>query len=147
MKELEDKKTEAEVLKALLVEFPDLKISTDRWRRQRYTSRTVNARATQVDFRHNCGCCPDSPLEARPYIETMGVQVFAQPDRYFVGERYDGIYEYEASGWEERMRKEDISDAAIEKVRAYLAAHEPPPYRDAFEDDDDDLDDEPEPLF
>lgn len=136
--ELDAKKTEADLLKCLLREFPDLKISTDRWRRQRYTSRTVNNRATHVDFRHNCGCCPDSPLEARPYIETMGVQVFAQPDRYWVGERYD-CYEVEEPNWERTMRKQEISEVAIASVRSYLEARKPPPYDD--DDDDDEYDD------
>lgn len=135
LEELEQKKAEAKLVEALLVEFPDLKITTDRWKRQRYSSASVNARATSVDFRHNCGCCPDSPLEARPYIEALGVQIFANPDRYCVAEKYN-VYEVELPGWEADMRKEGVSDAAIEQVRSYLVACQPPPYQDDDEDED-----------
>jgi len=134
---------QAKLIAALREEFPDLKISTDRWGKKRFCSKTVNSRAEIVDFRFNCGCCNDSPCEARPYIETMGTQVFADPNCYWIGERCDWGSNYRAvlekPGWEEHMRKEGVSDAAIETVRRYLDARAPQ-MDDDDEDDDAELD-------
>lgn len=128
----------AELIQALQAEFPDLTVSTDRWSNKRFCSKLVNARADRVDFRFNCGCCRDSPCEARPYIETMGVEVFADPDCYMIGERCDWGSNYraidESPGWESRMRNKGISEAAIETVRRYLDARVPK----VDEDDDGD---------
>lgn len=140
----------AELIAALQTEFPDLKVSTDRWQNKRFCSKSVNGRADQVDFRFNCGCCTDSPCEARPYIETLGVQVFADPDRYWIGERCDWGSNYRAvtedPRWEGAMRKQGISEEAIRITRRYLDANSPQP-------DDEDEDDpclggceDPEPI-
>lgn len=134
MDELADKQKEADRLVALREEFPDLKIDTDRWRRERYVSKSVNARATEVDFRHNCGCCPDSPLEARPYIETMGVQIFSDPDRYWIGERYDYSYDTATPGWKDSFHANNISQQAIDKVESHLRAVAPEDYPYEYEE-------------
>jgi hypothetical protein len=127
----------AELINALQAEFPDLKVSTDRWKNKRFCSKSVNNRADQVDFRFNCGCCSDSPCEARPYIETMGIEVFADPDRYWIGARCDWADNYpavsEKPGWEEAMQKNGISQKAIDRTREYLDAMAP-----KFSEDDDD---------
>lgn len=124
--------TKRTTIETLLKEFPDLKIKTDRWRNQRYSSKSINAIADQVDFRHNCGCCNDSPLEARPFIETMGVRIFADPDCYQVGERDwrggDSAY----PGWKDGLTKNGISEKAIEHIASYLKAVAP-------DDEDNDL--------
>jgi len=102
--------------------FPDLEVSTDRWDRKRLVSAKVNSIADQVDFRHNCGCCADSPLEARPFILFEGQQVFSDPDCFQVGEKNPSHYHDEPyDGWEERLRGKQISEVAIQLVRDYFA--------------------------
>lgn len=131
----------AELIAALQAEFPDLVVHTDRWQSKRFGSKTVNSRADHVDFGFNCGCCHDSPCEARPYIETMGVKVFADPDCYFIGERCDWGSNYRAvserRGWEDTMQQNGISQAAIDLVRRYLDTCAP-----KMDDEDDELDDD-----
>jgi len=124
------------LLEALMKEFPDLKIATNRWGRQRYSSASVNAIADKVHFGHNCGCCNDSPLEARPYIEIMGTELFSDPDCFMVGERdYRNSYYDEAwSGWREKLEASGISKKAIDRVESYLEAHEHPPIPEWDED-------------
>ena len=134
MDELDEKQKEADRLVALREEFPDLRIVTDRWRRERYVSKSVNARATEVNFKHNCGCCPDSPLEARPYIETMGIQVFSDPDRYCVADRYDYSDDVAYPGWKDSFRANNISQQAIDKVENHLRAVAPEDYPYEYEE-------------
>jgi hypothetical protein len=116
------------LIQSLTEKFPDLKVATNRWGRQRYSSALVNPIADKVHFGHNCGCCNDSPLEARPYIEVLGTEVFSSPDCFMVGERdisqsyYDNAY----SGWEDELEKAGISQKAVDRVSRYLEAHEPP---------------------
>jgi hypothetical protein len=133
MDALAEKQEEADRLVALREEFPDLRIVTDRWQRERYVSKTVNARATEVDFRHNCGCCPDSPLEARPYIETMGTTVFADPDKYWVAQQCD-YSDMADPGWKDAFYANNISQQAIDKVESHLRAVAPEDYPYAYEE-------------
>ena len=126
----------AATIKALMEKFPDLKIATNRWGRQRYSSASVNAVADKVRFGHNCGCCNDSPLEARPFVEVLGTEVFSHPDYFMVGERSisQPYYDHAYSDWEEKLEKAGISQTAIDKVASYLRAKEPPPLPEWDED-------------
>ncbi len=132
MGELEEKKAEAEKILVLQKEFPDLRITYDRWRNARYVSKSVNARATEITLGFNCGCCPDSPLEARPYIETMGTKIFADPDSYCVGDRYDGDDDYRSviayTGWKDALNKHNISQQVMDKVENHLQHRAPKDY-------------------
>lgn len=112
-------KTVAEVT-ALKERFPDLHVTVDRWARKRYSSKLVNPIADQVDMQHNCGCCADSPLEARPYIRWNGVSVFASPDHYRVGEKTSSGLDDPYEAWEAGMRDYGISETAIQLVGEYF---------------------------
>jgi len=109
-------------VKHLLESFPDLEIQTDRWDRERYSSAKVNSLADHVDMRHNCGCCADSPLEARPYIRFEDDQlIFSNPDFFFVGEKnVSHGFDDPTEGWEAHMRAAGISEAAIVLVHEYF---------------------------
>jgi hypothetical protein len=114
--------------------FPDLDVAVDRWRHERYTSALVNPIADQVELKHNCGCCADSPLEARPYIEVDGARVYARPDCYQVGEKVSYTRDRPYPDWQAGLVKQGISAAAIARVASYLDAVTPEP--DADTDDD-----------
>jgi len=102
--------------------FPDLEVSVDRWSQERLVSSKVNPIADQVDIRHNCGCCEDSPVEVRPYIVFEDKQVFSSPDCFIVGEKNPSNYHDEPhEGWEERLRAKQIPEPAIQLVRDYFA--------------------------
>ena len=121
-KQLAEAQAQLEQVEALHAKFPDLKIATNRWNHERYTSKQVNAVADQVEFCHNCSCCSDSPLEARPYIEVAGVKVYSDPDCFQVGEKEDYDQDREYEGWVANMLAAGISQAAITKVREKFKA-------------------------
>jgi hypothetical protein len=111
-------------IEELRKKFPDLDVAVDRWNHVRFMSNTVNAVADQVSMRHNCSCCNDSPLEARPYITVDGVTIYSRPDCYIVGEAdpYRGG-EHAYDGWQQKLQAAGINQAAIAQIEKYLKAH------------------------
>ena len=111
-------------IEELRKKFPDLDVAVDRWKHVRFMSGAVNAVADQVSICHNCSCCNDSPLEARPYITIDDVKIYSRPDCYTVGEAdpyRGGERAYE--DWQQQMLASNISQTAIDKVEKYLKAH------------------------
>ena len=123
--EAQKAKDDAEQRLALITKlrehYPDLSAVTDRWKTERFTSAQVNAIADHVDIRRSCGCCSDAVLLARPYVEVEGTQVFSQPDWFRVASMEGHKIDYPWDGWEDSMRKEAISETAINIVRDYIA--------------------------
>lgn len=110
---------EAERIGRLSAEYPDLKKHTGRWGKVAYYSASVNALTNDYDYRYNCGCCSDSPLEIWPYLETPNGRVYSDPPSFMVGEKsYHGPRPY--SNWEEDLRKAGISDPIIERVQGHF---------------------------
>lgn len=124
--EAQKAKEEAEKRLALVTKlrehYPDLGVVTDRWKEERFTSVDVNAIADHVDIRESCGCCSDSVLLARPYIEVEETPVFSLPDCFRVACMEDYEVDRPWDGWEDGMRKEAISEAAIGIVRSHIEA-------------------------
>jgi len=89
---------ELDAIVKLREEFPDLEIDVDRWRHTRYMAKSANVRVTHVLFHRNCGCCADSPVHARPYLEFEdGTHVYSNPCDVMIGEPHvwsDGFREY-----------------------------------------------------
>lgn len=113
---------EAERLAELSKLYPDLQKYVGRWNKVAYYSKTVNAAVTNVDIRHNCGCCSDSPLEAWPFIETPHGRVYSDPSKFWVGQRSDYAESGERpdEGWDTKMRDAKIPEAVIARVGAYM---------------------------
>ena len=129
-------KVDVEGASALLEQFPDLELHINRWKRERYSSAHANSMTTDCDISHNCGCCPDSPLEVWPYVQLGAVRVYSKPACFMVGEKNAyGYGECPYPDWQERMEKEGIPDAVIQKVAQYFAAN-PETSEDGDDDDD-----------
>lgn len=107
---------EASRLERLAAAFPDLKKTTGRWNKVAYYSRTVNVRATGYDMRHNCGCCPDSPLEIWPYIETPDGKVYSEPPCFYVGQRHWMGGDEPDENWRQKLDAAEIPTALIERI-------------------------------
>lgn len=132
-KEATEKLAEAEQLEAMFREFPDLRKYTGRWNKVAYYSKTVNHRVNNLDIRHNCGCCSDSPLEVWPYIETAHGRIYSDPASFFVGRRdsYSGG-DVASHGWQDGLRKAGIPEEMIERIGRMMHdfGEEPPDEED-----------------
>lgn len=100
--------------------FPDLKEHLNRWKHRRLCSKSFNSMTVSAEISHNCGCCSDSPLEVWPYVEVDGIRVFSDPPVFAVGERSNSRGEIEYEGWQETLKKDNISQAVIDYVQAYF---------------------------
>lgn len=104
-----------------------------------YTSKFVNEE-TDIDKIHltisrGCGCCPDSPYYATPYVTIEGINLYGTPIRCPMGAGLSN-----GSGIEpddnrfKRFVDYGYSDTIVEKIEKYLAENPPIPCYD--EDDD-----------
>lgn len=116
--ELEKRQAELNRVENLAFLYPDLERKVGRWNRAVYSSEAVNAIATDVFFRYNCGCCADSPLEAWPFVNTEHGEVYSRPAFFFVGEQHWIAGAVPNQKWEAQLRDAGISEAVIERVRA-----------------------------
>jgi len=114
------KQAEAENLQKLLALVPNLQRYVGRWGKVVYYSVDVNERVCHIDMRHNCGCCPDSPLEVWPYLITEHGKVYSDPPCFHVGDRceYGGDTPYPE--WEERLRSVKIPEIIIERIQSHF---------------------------
>lgn len=118
--EANEKLSAAKRLVALKSIYPDLKRQEGRWGKKVYASATANASVDSVDLRHNCGCCPDSPLEAWPYLETEYGRVYSLPAMFVVGEATYCQGDVPRSGWKERLLENNIAPEAIKIINAHF---------------------------
>lgn len=103
--------------------FPDLETDTDRWGRVRYMARSANARVDQVLFHRNCGCCSDSPLHARPYLEFEGETIHSNPCNVMVGRpRFWGGGFQEGAGWRQTYEDAGVNPRIVEKIQRHVDA-------------------------
>lgn len=104
-------------LEQLFKLYPDLQSKTHRWGRVRYYSKMVNAKCDAYDLGHNCGCCSDSSLELFPYLKTENGNVYSDPPCFTIGERFDYAADREYSGWDDRLRENEIPEWIIKELR------------------------------
>lgn len=108
-------------INGLLISYPDLESSCDRWNHERLFSKSVNPIVDRVDFNHSCGCCSDAPLYAYPYIEVDGIKIHSDPLYIPIGEKgygYCGDMPYD--NWEENFQKRNISEEVIHLVKKHF---------------------------
>ena len=126
---------ELDFIAELRQEFPDLETTTDRWGKVRYMAKSVNARVNEVLIHSNCGCCPDSPVHARPYLKlNNGTYIYSNPCNVMIGNPYaygGGFREYE--NWEEKYVEVGVNPQVIEEIKHYIE-------RRIEEEDDDEWD-------
>ncbi len=117
-------KSELDKINGLLGLYPDLEMQVGRWDKVAYCSASVNSIVTDYESRYNCGCCADSPLEVWLYINTEFGKVYSSPAHFFIGKRsYEGGDKAYAD-WENILRKKNIPENLIEKLRCYFPTNE-----------------------
>lgn len=118
-KEIELKQNELAKLEKLYLAYPDLVKNVNRWKTVKYCSKSVNPIAVDYELKHNCGCCSDSPLEIHPYVNTEFGRIYSDPTGMFIGEdSYCG--DRERLGWKDDLRKYNISETLINKVKLHF---------------------------
>lgn len=115
-KEAEEKVSQADKLERLHQAYPGLKRQVGRWNKVAYCSKSVNEKVTNYDCRHNCGCCPDSPLEIWPYVETPDGKVYSDPPCFTVGERHWMGGDRPSEGWREKLQAASIPEEIIKRI-------------------------------
>jgi len=106
-------------LRKLAVLYPDLKKHTNRWKRERWYSKSVNSLVDKCEIGHDCGCCGDSPVEVWPYLEIDGFKVYSNPCCLTVGEA-SSYGDRPDKDWQEKFVIYGISDVIINKVKEYF---------------------------
>jgi hypothetical protein len=119
-KEASDKVAEAARLTRLVSTYPDLQKHVGRWNKVAYSSASVNSKVTKLDFRHNCGCCLDSPLELWLYLETPDGNIYSNPPYFTVGEKHNLGGDRPYPGWEKELRAAGIPEVVVASVHAYF---------------------------
>lgn len=127
--ESEAKKAQDELAKIrrLREEFPDLDSHTDRWKNIRYMAKSANAMVDQIEIRRSCGCCPDTPIIAMPYLEFEGMRLYSDPHYIYIGHQTYNYDVQEEAGWKRQYEQAGISYHVIKKVKEYLKANAPKP--------------------
>jgi hypothetical protein len=114
---------ELDAITELRREFPDLETDKDRWGRVRYMAKSANPRVNEVLFHRNCGCCPDSPLHARPYLKLVsGVEIYSNPCNVMVGSPSEWGYGFrERDGWRKTYEEAGVNPAIIKRIEQHIA--------------------------
>jgi len=101
--------------------YPDLRIYSNRWNKEYFSSKLVNKIVTDVEFANACGCCADAPLYAKFYVEIDGIKIYAEPVEVYIGEgSYGGSGYVNIELWENRLDALNINKNVFEKVEKYL---------------------------
>lgn len=133
--EIQKEQDELALVEALAKKYPDLKRHVNRWKRERFTSASVNSLCVDYDMAHNCGCCNDSPLELWPYVKEGETRIYADGIPFVIGEKNPYSYRDDAyDGWEDKLRAANFPQELIDKVARHFVVY----------DEDEDTEDEPE---
>jgi len=125
------------ILKKILEEFPDVELGSTRWEDKMLFSASINSIATNVEFKHSCGCCSGAPLLARFYIERFGKKIYVKPIEICVGcgNEY-GSGQIFKDNWEDIIFNENkINPELLETVQKFVDEN---PAIDFSDDDEDD---------
>lgn len=104
----------------LIAKYPSLRRQTDRWNREYFCTKEVNALVTDCEFGHSRGCCDDSPMRVRPYLETPDGRIYSDPVEFSPGELNGYWWDEPYDNWEQKFLQHGISQAVIDKVAAYF---------------------------
>jgi hypothetical protein len=115
-KDLDLRQAELNRLTKLKEKYPDLTQNINRWKTVRWCSKSFNGLVNDYEYRHNCGCCNDSPLEIWPYLETENGRVYSDPACFRVGQLdwhgHDQFY----PNWQKSMIDAGIATSVIERL-------------------------------
>lgn len=109
----------------LLEEFPDLHEHFNRWKQRRLSSKYANNKVTDVEIRHNCGCCDDSPLEVWPYLNIGNIRVYSDPTVFSVGHKCYWKGDTPNPNWQKQLIDNNIPLSIIDKIQIYFENNDP----------------------
>lgn len=110
---------EAERLERIRAKFLDLDEERDRWGKVRLSAKSANPLTTDIETRHSCGCCNDSPYYAMPYLDFEGERIYASPVQTYIGEKATSYYgEVWLDDWHEKLQAIGIPVTTIDKLQA-----------------------------
>lgn len=114
-----------DLMRSIIEKFPDLKVDTNRWKKERYNTELVNSIVDKVEIYHACGCCPDSILRVSPYIEIEGINIYSEPPTFGVGEKsYSGGDNFD-NNWEQQLQNKNINSLVIDIIKEYQDKNRP----------------------
>lgn len=123
--ESQKKLAEAKKLTALQAEFPELKRHVGRWGKEAYYTKAANTKVTDFETRYNCGCCPDSPREIWPYLDTAVGRIYSDPPSFVVADRsYDLDGDIPHGGWDAKLRNAGIPEEIVKRVGLFMCTEE-----------------------
>jgi len=108
-------------------DHPNLRAYLDHLGVIRLCTVDVNSFVDTMDITHRTE--EGGSLEIMPFIHDKGIRVYADPPIYIVGHRnFKGFGEVPLHDWKELLLDAGISPEVIEKVKWYLAKHQPIDY-------------------
>jgi len=113
--------------------FPNLREYKDRWSNLYLCTKDVNTLVNEVYFKHNCGCCEDSPLEAWTYINIENKKIYSDPPNFTIGEKipyYFSNSEFEGGekaydNWENKLIENNIPQNIIDQIQDFFNENDP----------------------
>jgi len=137
LQKIEDQITELNNKKKVIEKYFDISEYTDRWGTKRLSTSAINKEVDCVMIKHNCGCCPDSPLEVWPYKLIDEIEIYSKPAYFFVGEQNAyGYGDKPNNDWQKELRDAEIPEFIIEKIQEYFDDNPPKEYEDDCDLDD-----------
>ncbi len=115
-----------ERLKSIQKAFPDVEIVVDGAGRRYYCSAEANPAADEVEFQAPA----EGPVLAKTFVQfPLDGRLYSAPPWHVVGEtrpRHFGIVP--ATGWDQELKSDGISDDIVKRVGQYLEQRPPVSY-------------------
>jgi hypothetical protein len=108
----------ADRIEAILKLFPDTVVNKDRFGTIRIEAKSCAKLCDKVELRHSCGCCGDSALLARPFMETAYGRIYCSG--IGIGEKYYNGGDIPWKGWQEKIKAEGVPSVIVEKIEQHF---------------------------
>jgi hypothetical protein len=110
------------IFKKILEEIPDVELGSTQWENEMLFSASINSIATNVEFKHSCGCCSGAPLLARFYIERFGKKIYVKPIEICIGcgNEYGSGEDFKNDWKDIIFKRNKINPELLEKVQKFV---------------------------
>jgi hypothetical protein len=116
---IRDLKSQLEVAKLypeVFKKYDNVKVDINRWNTKRIYTKEVNEKVNEVEIRHNCGCCSDSPIEIWPYyLEDGSINIYCDPIPLIVGNGNEPN-----ENWQQQFIDNKIPQTIINRVSKWF---------------------------